>query len=86
MLRPQISLSLATFLALIVAGGFAIGHGWSAVGVAVFLFLLASIDAKPSWKRIFNPDPKREGGILRWTSFKAVDPSRPDERPPRRRP
>ena len=86
MLRPRISLSLATFLALVVAGGFAIGHGWTATGIAFFLFVLACIDAKPSWKRIFDPDPKREGGILRWTTFKGVDPARPNERTPPERP
>jgi hypothetical protein len=77
-LRPQISISLLGFLALVVAAGFLIGHGWSALGVAVFLFLLAGIDAKPSWKRIFDPDTG-EGGILRMLSWKARD-ARPDER------
>jgi hypothetical protein len=56
--RPQITLSLAIFLAVIVAIGAAVGHLWTAVGVALFLLALVAIDAKPSWKRIWNP-PER---------------------------
>jgi phosphotransferase system glucose/maltose/N-acetylglucosamine-specific IIC component len=82
-LRLQISSSLLAFLAVVVAAGFLIGHGWSALGAAVFLFLLAGIDAKPSWKRIYDPDPKGEGGILRFLSFKGRDARPgPKGRPP----
>jgi hypothetical protein len=78
-LRLQFSLSLAVFLVIVVAFGFLIGHGWSALGIAFFLFFLAGIDAKPSWKRIFDPDPEGEGGILRFFSWKGRD-ARPGER------
>jgi hypothetical protein len=78
-LRLQISRSLLAFLALVVGVGFLIGHGWTALGLAAFLFFLAGIDAKPSWKRIFDPDPKGEGGINRFFTFK-VREARPNER------
>ena len=81
MLRPTVTLPLLAFLAAIVALGFVLGHGYTALGVAGFLFFLASIDAKPSWKRIWDPDPKDEGGILRFLSFKRVT-GRPNDRGP----
>jgi len=59
-MRPQVTLSLAIFLGLIVAIGAIIGHLWTAVGVAIFILALIAIDAKPSWKRIWNP-PDRPG-------------------------
>jgi hypothetical protein len=70
--RPQITLSLAIFLAVIVAIGAAVGHLWTAVGVALFLLALVAIDAKPSWKRIWNPPdrgPRAYEG-LRFLSWK----------------
>jgi apolipoprotein N-acyltransferase len=56
--RPQVTLSLAIFLGAIVAIGAAVGHLWTAAGVAGFVLVLVAIDAKPSWKRIGNP-PER---------------------------
>jgi hypothetical protein len=56
--RPQITLSLAIFLAAIVTVAAAIGHLWTGLGVALFVLALVAIDAKPSWKRIWNP-PER---------------------------
>jgi hypothetical protein len=58
--RPQITLSLAIFLGVIVAVGAAVGHLWTGAGVAGFVLALVAIDAKPSWKRIFNT--ARSGG------------------------
>jgi hypothetical protein len=58
--RPQITLSLAIFLAAIVAVCAILGHLWTGVGVALFVLALVAIDAKPSWKRIWNP-PERRG-------------------------
>ena len=58
--RPQITRSLAIFLAAVVAIGAAVGQLWTGIGVAVFFLALVAIDAKPSWKRIFNT--ARTGG------------------------
>jgi hypothetical protein len=52
--RPQITYSLAIFLGVIVAIGAVVGHLWTAAGVALFVLALVSIEAKPSWKRIWN--------------------------------
>ena len=65
----------------IVAVGAALGQFITAVGIAVFLFLLASIEGKPSWRRIWDPDRKAEGGVLRFTSWKRVI-ARPNDRDP----
>ena len=71
--RPQITLSLAIFLGVIVAIGAAVGHLWTGAGVAGFVLALVAIDAKPSWKRIWNP-PERRGARayegLRFLSWK----------------
>jgi hypothetical protein len=71
--RPQITLSLAIFLGAIVAVSAAVGHVWTGVGVAAFVLALVAIDAKPSWKRIWNP-PERRGARayegLRFLSWK----------------
>jgi hypothetical protein len=69
--RPQITLSLAIFLAVVVAIGAIVGHVWTAAGVALFILALVAIDAKPSWKRIWNPPDRGprsyEGlGFLSW--------------------
>ena len=61
----QVSRSLFVFVAAIVLVGVLVGHTLTAAGIALFLFVLAAIEAKPSWKRIWNPDPNREGGIWR---------------------
>jgi hypothetical protein len=82
MLTPsQVSRSLVLFTLAIVAVGGALGHLVTALGIAVFLFLLAAIEGKPSWRRIFDPDRKGEGGVLRYTSWKRVIP-RPNDRDP----
>ena len=82
MLSPsQVSRSLFVFVALIVLVGVLIGHAITAAGIAVFLFVLAAIEGKPSWKRIWNPDPKREGGIWRFSAWKS--PAAQRERPER---
>jgi hypothetical protein len=71
--RPQITLSLAIFLAAIVAVCAILGHLWTGIGVALFVLALVAIDAKPSWKRIWNP-PERRGSRayegLRFLSWK----------------
>jgi hypothetical protein len=77
----QVSRSLVVFVALIVLVGVLVGHALTAAGIAGFVFVLAAIEGKPSWKRIWNPDPKREGGILRFTTWKA--PAEQRERPER---
>jgi 3-oxoacyl-(acyl-carrier-protein) synthase len=77
----QVSRSLVVFVVLIVLVGVLVGHAITAAGIAGFVFVLAAIEAKPSWKRIWNPDPKREGGIWRFTAWKA--PAAQRERPER---
>lgn len=82
MLSPsQVSRSLFVFVAAIVLVGVLVGHALTAAGIALFLFVLAAIEGKPSWKRVWNPDPKREGGVWRFTSWKA--PAAQRERPER---
>jgi hypothetical protein len=86
MLTPsQVSRSLIVFTLAIVAVGAATGHLVTALGIALFLFLLAAIEGKPSWRRIFDPDRKGEGGVLRYTSWKRLIP-RPNDRDPTTRP
>jgi hypothetical protein len=77
----QASRSLLFLVAAIVVVGVFVGHALTAAGIAFFLFVLAAIEGKPSWKRIWNPDPKREGGIWRFTAWKA--PAAQRERPER---
>jgi hypothetical protein len=77
----QVSRSLLVFVAAIVVIGVLAGHALTGIGIALFVFLLAAIEGKPSWKRIWNPDPKREGGIWRFTPWKA--PAAQRERPER---
>jgi hypothetical protein len=82
MLTPsQVSRSLLLFTLAIVAVGAALGHVVTAVGIAVFLFLLAAIEGKPSWRRIWDPDRNGEGGVLRFTSWKRLV-ARPNDRDP----
>jgi hypothetical protein len=79
----QVSRSLLLFVAAIVVIGVFIGHALTGAGIALFLFLLAAIEAKPSWKRIWNPDPSRESGVLRFVSWKWPGAQREKgERPP----
>jgi len=71
--RPQITLSLAIFLVAIFVVCALLGHLWTGIGVALFVLALVAIDAKPSWKRIWNP-PERRGSRayegLRFLSWK----------------
>ena len=70
--RPQITLSLAIFLAAVVVIAALVGHAWTGVGIALFVLALVAIDAKPSWKRIWNPPergPRAYEGI-RWLSWR----------------
>lgn len=82
MLSPShVSRSLLLFVAAIVVVGMFVGHAVTAAGIALFLFLLAAIEGKPSWRRIFDPDRKGEGGVLRFASWKRLVP-RPNDRDP----
>jgi phosphotransferase system glucose/maltose/N-acetylglucosamine-specific IIC component len=67
-MRPQITPSLAIFLAVVVAIGAAVGQLSTGIGVALFFLALVAIDAKPSWKRVFNTvrtGGEREGPFAR---------------------
>jgi 3-oxoacyl-(acyl-carrier-protein) synthase len=81
----HISRSLVVFLVLVVSVGAAIGHVWTALGIAAFAFALASIEGKPSWRRIFDPDPRGEGGVWRFVTWKRLV-ARPNDRDPTVRP
>jgi hypothetical protein len=81
----QLSRSLLLFVAAVVVVGVFVGHALTAAGIALFLFLLAAIEGKPSWRRIFDPDTKGEGGVLRFVSWKRLVP-RPGDRDPTARP
>jgi hypothetical protein len=66
--RPQITLSLAIFLAVVVGIGAIFGQLWTGMGVALFILALVAIEAKPSWKRVFNTartGGEREGPFAR---------------------
>jgi hypothetical protein len=75
----QASRSLLFLVAAIVVVGVFIGHALTAAGIAFFLFVLAAIEGKPSWKRWFNPD-RGDGGILKYTSWKRLT-ARPGDHP-----
>jgi hypothetical protein len=77
----QLSPSLVVLLLVVIVVGLFSGHTVTAIGIAFFIFLLAAIEGKPSWRRIFDPDAKGEGGILRFLTFKRVTP-RPNDRDP----
>jgi hypothetical protein len=77
----QVSRSLLVVVAAIVVVGVLAGRALTVIGIALFVFLLAAIEGKPSWKHIWNPDPKRERGIWRFTAWKA--PAAQRERPER---
>ncbi len=81
--RPQITLSLAIFLGVIIGIGAALGHAWTSVGVALFVLALVAIEAKPSWKRIFNT-PRAGGdtdGIFKRTYHRTAGTSTRDDEP-----
>ena len=61
--------SFVCFLLVLVGLGAATGYFIDAVGVAAFCFFVASIDAKPAWKFLFNP---RKGGKGRETMARAA--------------
>jgi hypothetical protein len=67
--------SFALFLALVVTVGAVAGHAVTAIGVALFLLLLACMDAKPAWRWLYDPpgdvDSGRAGG--RFFSWRRVD-------------
>ena len=71
-----VSRSLLIFMAVVVAVAAAFGHLYEGVGIALFVFFLAGIDAKPSWKRIWNPDRKGEGGVWRTAHWKTAGTTR----------
>ena len=82
MLTPsQVSRSLLVFVVCVIAAGVALGHALLGIGVAGFVFVLAAIEGKPSWRRIFDPDPKGEGGVWRFAMWKRLVP-RPGDRDP----
>ena len=86
MLNPfQISRSLLVFVAAVVVVGVFIGHALTAAGIALFLFLLAAIEGKPSWRRFFDPD-RGDGGILKFMSWKRLTARPGDYGDPTQRP
>lgn len=81
--RPQITLSLAIFLAVVVAIGAIFGQLWTGVGVALFVLALVAIDAKPSWKRIWNT-PRAGGaqdGVFKRTYHRTAGTSTRNDEP-----
>ena len=58
--KPPIS--FVCFLLALVALGAATQYFIDAVGLAAFLFFVASIEAKPAWKFWWNAPAKREAG------------------------
>ena len=58
--RPP--LPLFVFLVALVGVGAVFGHVWDAAGVALFLYFVSSISAKPAWKFWYDPPAKRETG------------------------
>jgi hypothetical protein len=70
--RPPITRSLAVFLVAIVGIAAAVGHLWTGAGIALFVLALVAIDAKPSWKRIWNPPERGDRAYegLRFLSWK----------------
>jgi hypothetical protein len=74
----QVSRSLLVFVAGIVLVGVLVGHALTAAGIAFFLFMLAAIEGKPSWRRIFDPDRKGEAGIF--GKWKRLTPHPKDRR------
>lgn len=73
--------SLLLFLAVLVGVGAAFGHAIDMAGVAVFVFFLSSISAKPAWKFWFDPPAKRETGraSLAVNSWQRVGATSPKE-------
>jgi hypothetical protein len=80
----QLSPSLVVLMLVVIVVGLYSGHVVTAIGIAVFILLLAAIEGKPSWRRIFDPDAKEEAGIFRFVSWKRLTP-RPNDRDPTNR-
>jgi hypothetical protein len=55
-------LSFVVFLLLIVVAGVLTGEVITAIGIAVFLFALVSLDSKPAWKWFFDPPGDVDSG------------------------
>ena len=75
--RP--AFSLLVFLAVLVGIGAVFGHAIDMAGVALFLFFVSSISAKPAWKFWYDPPAKRETGrascaISSWQRVGATSP------------
>jgi hypothetical protein len=71
--------SLILFLVVLTGIGAAFGHAIDMAGVAVFVFVMSSISAKPAWKFWFDPPAKRESGrascaINSWQRVGATSP------------
>jgi hypothetical protein len=50
------------FLGFVVAVGAVVGHLINGAGLAVFLFFVSSIEAKPAWKFWFDPPGDVDSG------------------------
>jgi hypothetical protein len=81
--RPRLSLVL--FLVLVVVTGVLTGEVITAIGVAVFLFVLVSMDPKPAWKWFFDPPGDVDSGRStgRFLTWRRVAESKPLGRLPR---
>ena len=74
--------SLVAFLAIVVVGATLLGETVSGLILAFFLYLLACVNAKPSWRRIWDPDRRGESGVLRFSSWRRAGHVGPDDRRP----
>jgi len=70
--KPPVS--LVCFLLVVAGLGAATGYLVDAVGLAVFFFFVASIDAKPAWKFWFDPVKGANG---RSTMARGAEPNQP---------
>jgi hypothetical protein len=83
MTMRQPPLSLCLFLGCILALGVLVHHLWDAVGVAAFLLVLSTIEAKPAWKWFFDPPgDKGNGRFLSWRRVLPVSPKEQRQFPP----
>lgn len=78
----RLSWSLLVFLLAIVGVGALIGHFFTALGVAAFVFVLGCLDGKPAWRWFFDPpgdvDSGRSSG--RFFSWRRLGGDRPRHR------
>jgi hypothetical protein len=79
---PELPRSLLVFLVIVVGGAAALGHLWAGLGVAAFTLALVAIDAKPSWKRIWNPGTSGgdRDGLFARTAHRTAGSSSPRDR------